>query len=320
MKAKWDVVVVGGANTDYTTIASKLPTPGETVTAGEFLKFEAGGKGANQAVAAARLGARVAFVGRVGNDARGRDLLRCLRAEGINTKHVSIDSHRPTGAALIHVDEEGEKQIVAAPEANGRLSTADIREASELIQRARVLVLQLEVPMAANLAAARLAKKAGVSVMLDAAPAAKPPAELLRLLSVVRANSTEAKALTGVTADSRRSARLAAQKLLSRGIKIVILQAGGEGNLIVSKDSDGGEHEFSLKKIPVKSVDATGAGDGFVGAFAVALVEGRALEEAGLFANAAAALTTTKFGAQPALPNRREVTALLRRSRTDFSL
>ena len=314
MKARWDVVVVGGANTDYTTIAPKLPRPGETVSAGEFLKFDAGGKGANQAVAAARLGARVAFIGRVGNDPRGRALLRCLRSEGVNTGQVSVDSHRPTGAALIHVDEEGEKQIVAAPEANGCLSARDIREAAEIIQRARVLVLQFEVPMAANLAAARLAREAGIPVMLDAAPAAKPPAELLRMLSMVRANATEAEALTGVAAESRRATGLAAEKLLKRGIKVVILQAGGEGDIIVSAGPDGRIIDFSLKRLPVKSVDATGAGDGFMGAFAVALAEGQPLKQAGWFANAAAALTTTKMGAQPALPKRREVLALLRRT------
>jgi len=311
---KCDVVVAGGANTDYLVRGPRLPKPGETVQGDVFVPADAGGKGANQAVAAARLGARAAFVGRVGADARGESLLRRLNAEGVVAQHVAIDKRVATGVALINVDEDGEKQILVAPGANLRLSAGDVKRAGSLIQNARVLVLQFEVPMKANLAAAELAHRAGVPVVLDPAPAARAPRKLLRLVSVIRLNEHEAEALTRVKVSGRESARKAVRRLLAHGIRVAIVAAGADGNLAVWRNAEGRYEELWLRKLPVKSIDATGAGDAFAAGLAVALSEDHSVAEAAVFANAAAALTTTKLGAQPALPKRGAVLSLLRRS------
>ncbi|MGQ0572023.1 MAG: ribokinase [Armatimonadota bacterium] len=308
------MVVVGGANTDYLVRGPRLPEPGETVQGDVFQPADAGGKGANQAVAAARLGARVAFVGRVGADARGESLLRRLKAEGVVVQHVAIDKRAATGVALINVDEDGEKQILVAPGANLRLSASDVKRAGSLIQNARVLVLQFEVPMKANLAAAQLAHRAGVPIVLDPAPAVRAPKKLLRLVNVIRPNEHEAEALTGVKVSGRESARKAASRLLAHGIGAAIIAAGEGGNLVVWRNDDSRCEEFWLPKLSVKTIDATGAGDAFAAGLAVALAEDHSVTETALFANAAAALTTTKLGAQPALPKRGAVLSLLRRT------
>jgi len=305
---KYDVVVIGGANTDYLVRGERLPQPGETVDGTEFLTA-GGGKGANQAVAAARLGARVAFVACLGRDARGDELGRLLRAEGIDTRHIYRDPSTPTGVALIMVDGSGEKQIFCAPGANHKLTVARIHAAAPLIRQARVLLVQFEVPMPTVLAAAKIAHAAGVRVVLDPAPPAKAPPALLKLVDVIRPNSSEAKALTGVRVDDVKSARRAAQKLFARGVQAVAIEAGKAGDLTICRDG-----EKLLKRLKVKTVDATGAGDAFAAGFAVALAEGRSYSEAGTFANAAAALATTKFGAMPAMPCRRDVLNLLRRA------
>ena len=304
--------MIGGANTDYLVRGSKLPQPGVTVQGDVFQPADAGGKGANQAVAAARLGARVAFVGRVGSDARGRALLRTVKAEGVNVEYVSIDRRALTGVALINVDKDGEKQILSAPGANQRLSVSDVRRAAKLLRNARVLVLQFEVPMKANLAAARLARDSGAVIVLDPAPGRHASHQLLRLVTVIRPNETEAEALTGVKVSERTSARTAAKRLLGHGLQAAII-AAGSGNLLVWRDANDRNEELWLRKLPVKSIDATGAGDAFAAAVAVALAEGHPFTKAAIFANAAAALTTTKLGAQPALPKRQAVLSLLRR-------
>lgn len=303
---RWDVVVVGGANTDYLVRGGALPRPGETVDGEEFLTA-GGGKGANQAVAAARLGARVAFVGCVGRDARGDEMLDLLRAEGINVKHVHRHLKAETGVALVMVDKDGEKAIMTAPGANRAISLKRIHEASSVIKQVRVLLMQFELPMRLVLEAARIAHAAKVRVVLDPAPAAKAPAALLNLVEVVRPNAAEAKALTGVEVTNVESAREAARKLLAHGIKAAAVQAGGLGDLIVWRNG-----ETLAPRLKVKTVDATGAGDAFAAGLAVGLAENRSYAEAGKFANAAAALATTRFGAQPAMPRRAEVMRLIR--------
>ena len=302
---KYDVVVVGGANTDYLVRGERLPQPGETVDGEEFM-IAGGGKGANQAVAAARLGARVAFIACLGRDQRGDDLEKLLRAERLDTRHVFRDRSAPSGAAIIMVDKSGEKQIFCAPGANHKLTPARIRAAASVIRGARVLLMQFEVPMATVLAAAKIAHAAGVRIVLDPAPPAKVPGALLKMVEVIRPNSSEAKALTGVEVNDVKSARRAAKKLFERGVKAVAIQAGDAGDLIVWRDG-----ERLLRRMKVKTVDATGAGDAFAAGFSVALAEGRSYAEAGAFANAAAALATTKMGAMPAMPRRREVQRLL---------
>jgi len=303
--ATYDVVVVGGANVDYLARGPALPTRGATVQGTEFQEAP-GGKGANQAVAAARLGARVALVARVGADRRGDAVLECLAAEGVDARCVVRDQSERTGVAIIQVDAQGEKQILTAPGANLRLGVGDVEAAAPLIRNARVLLTQLEAPLDTVMEAARVARDAGVPVILDPAPPIPLPDELLGLLDVIRPNAGEARVLTGVEVRDRASAHRAADLLLARGVGAAAVQAGGEGNLLVWS---GGECWLPL--IPVVAVDATGAGDAFAGALAVQLAEGRPLPEAGQFANAAAALTTMKLGAQSALPRRNEVLALL---------
>jgi ribokinase len=300
----WNVVVVGSANTDYTIRGRELPKPGESVLGEQFLIGQ-GGKGANQAVAAARLQAHVSFVGRIGIDDRGDAMLRQLQKEGVDTQYLIRDQNAVTGAAVIQVAESGEKQILGASNANANLSIEDIRRA-EAIKNTQMLVTQLEVPLETVLEAARIGHEAGAKIILDPAPPREIPAELLQLLYLIKPNSSEAEKLTGIPVKDRASARHAAEKLLGQGVQAVAIQAGDEGNLLVWQNG-----ESWLPKIPVKSIDATGAGDAFTAALAVALAEGQSWEEAGHFANAAAALKTTKMGAQEGLPTRKAVLDLV---------
>ena len=299
------IVVLGGINTDYVVQTKSLPAPGETVQ-GRDLFTGPGGKGANQAIAAARLGAKVSLIGQVGDEPRGRELISNLRREGIDTRFITIDSKHPTGAAIIAVDDSGEKQISAALGANLTLKPAALRKAESLIARADVLLLQFESALDCVLAAARLAKKHNVKVVLDPAPPTKFPAELFKLLYAIRPNSAEAEFLTGIKVKDRTTARRAAHVLLKRGVQIAAIQAGNSGDLVVSRDE-----EFLVPRLKVKSVDATGAGDAFAGALAVAIAEKMPLEKAAHFANITAALSTTKFGAQAGLPTRAKVNRLL---------
>lgn len=310
------MVVLGGANSDYLVRGESLPKPGETVDGCEFLEAP-GGKGANQAVAAARLGARVAFIGKFGKDRRGDVLLRSLRAEGIDTRFVFRDSRAPTGAALVMVDKTGEKQIHSAPGANQRLTLSELSRAAGLIRSARVLLMQFEVPMPVVLAAAKFARSAGTRVVLDPAPPRRAPRKLLSLVDVIRPNASEAKALTGIEVKDRASARKAAGRLFRCGVRVVAIQAGGEGDLIIWEELRTGTsavRELSLPKIKVKTVDATGAGDAFGGGLAVAVGKRQPWSVAGPFASAAAALATTKFGAQPAMPRLQDVLRLMKKA------
>jgi ribokinase len=303
-RADWDVVVVGGVNTDYIVRGPKLPKPGQTITGEEFHRLP-GGKGANQAVAAARLGARVALVASVGADGRGDDLLAGLVSERVDTSHVTRDD-RPSGVALVMIDREGEKQILTAPGANLGLSAGQVRSAGKAIAAARVLLVQLEVPLESVQEAIRIAAEADARVVLDPAPAVPLPDKFLQRVEVIRPNAAEAGVLTGIEVKDRDS-RAAARALLERGVSAAVVGAEG-GNLLVWP-----EGERWLEKLPVASVDATGAGDAFAATLAVILAEDRPLEEAATYANAAAALATTKLGAQTALPRHQEVEELVKR-------
>lgn len=304
----WDIVVVGGAYTDYVVRGEQLPTIGETVVGQEFLT-EPGGKGANQAAAAARLGAgRVAFVGRVGSDARGDEIIRQFQAEQVDTQYITHDQSLPTGISLIQVNKQGSTQMMVALGASHALTINDVYHASAALTSTKVLLTQLEVPLDAALAAIRLAGQSGAKIIFDPAPASPVPGELFPMVDVIKPDTKEAETLTGLHVTDRASARQAAQHLLEQGVKAVAVQAGNQGDLLVWQ---GGERW--LPRIPVHAVDATGAGDTFAAALAVALAEGRSLEEAGPFASAAAALKTTKLGARAALPRRQEVEAFLSR-------
>ncbi|HUR46644.1 MAG TPA: ribokinase [Candidatus Saccharimonadales bacterium] len=301
MKRRWDVAVVGGLNTDFLVRGRRLPCPGETVDGEQFMEA-AGGKGGNQAVAAARLGAKVGFIGCVGRDAKGASLVQSLRAERINVRHIKKSKRAETGAAIIMVGEGGEKQIQVAPGANAFLLPGDLRDAEEMLTNSRVVVLQLEVPMRTVVRAAQLARKGGAMVILDPAPPTRLPRELLRAVDVIRPNRSEAESLTNVRVKDISSARKAAYKLLHAGLRLVATEAGAEGDLLVWKGGD-----LLLPRLRLRSVDATGAGDAFVAALAVALAYEASYVQAGIIANAAAALATTKFGAQCSMPRLDEV-------------
>jgi ribokinase len=294
------VVVVGGVNTDYIVTGRELPTPGATVQGAEFQEAP-GGKGANQAIAAARLGARVALVARVGTDWRGRAAIARLREEGVDTGAVLGESEAPTGVALVMVDASGEKQILTAPGANQLLVESDILSHSELFARAEIVLVNLEVPLETAAAAVRLARAAGARVVLDPAPPDALPEDLLRDVHVIRPNAAEAEVLTGVAVRDRKTAAEAARNLLLHGVGAVCVGAP-HGNLVVTSDG-----ELWLEHLDVVSVDRTGAGDAFAGGLAAGLASGMVLEPAARFAHAAAALKTTRFGAQAGLPRRAEV-------------
>lgn len=301
----FDVVVVGGINSDFVLRGRRLPAPGETAVFDQFFQGP-GGKGANQAVAAARLGARVAMIGCVGADARGNAVLANLRAENVETQFVARGKGG-TGVALILVDAAGEKSIGASLGANARLSAAHVRKAAAALRNCRVLLMQFEAPDAALLAAARMAKQAGAKIILDPAPPRELPDGLSKLVDVIRPNVAEAEFLTGVRIQHRDDARQAARILMARGAGAVALQSGDGGDLLVWPGGETWRPHFQ-----VKSVDATGAGDAFAGGLAVALAEGQSLAEAGRIASATAAIKTTQLGAQAGLPTRRSLEKFLR--------
>jgi ribokinase len=300
-----NIVVVGGVNTDYLVKGERLPAPGETLQ-GEVFQHAMGGKGANKAVAVVRLGCRASLIARVGADDRGENALDQLATEGVDVEHVRRDESVPTGAALILVDRSGERQIFAALGANRRLTETDVDAAKETIASANVLVAQFEVPVPAVVHALRLARAAGVRTILDPAPAVPLSEDVLQLVDFIRPNAAEAEVLTGIAVHDRRSAARAARILLNRGVRAAVVQAGAEGDLLVTRD----EEQF-LPRIPVDRIDPTGAGDAFVAALAVALAEDRPLTAAAILANAAAALATTALGAHAGLPRQADVMRFL---------
>ena len=304
-----DIVVVGKANMDYLVRGPRLPTPGQSVN-GDAFQEAPGGKGANQSVGAARLGARVALVARIGKDSRGAAVREAMRFEGIDVSHLITDPDAPTGVALCQVGGSGEKQILSAAGANARLSVADVRAATPLFESTRVVLLQLGVPLETVAETVRIGRACGTIVVLDPGPPAPLPDAVISQLDLIRPNTSEAEILTGIRVCDRGSARAAARDLLRRGAKAAAVQAGEHGDLLAWP---GGE--MWLPRFVVKRVDATGAGDAFASAFAVALSEGRSLQEAGPFASAAAALATTVLGAQASLPRRGAVLELMESAR-----
>ncbi|MCD6415256.1 MAG: ribokinase [Planctomycetes bacterium] len=305
------VIVIGSANTDLTVTAERLPEPGETVLGGDYV-VAGGGKGANQAVAAARAGGCVTFVGRVGDDEFGRLTRRRLQTEGINTDLLRTDEHCPTGVALIIVDSAGENLIAVSPGANARVCPRDVEAARESIRTADLLLLQLEVPVETVSAAVDVAWEEGVPVLLNPAPAAGPGLrpELLRRVEYLAPNAGEALRLAGAAPG------LAPEKLADRirtmGVQTVILTLGESGACICDQDGP-----RTLGAPSVEPVDTVGAGDCFCGVLAVALGEGRPLDEAVLVANCAAALSVQRKGAQPSLPHREEIEQMLREYQSD---
>jgi ribokinase len=300
-------VVVGSSNTDMTIRVRRIPRPGETLLGGEFFTA-AGGKGANQAVGAARAGGKVTLIARVGKDIFGDQAIAGLRRDGIDVSCVFRDPAAASGVALIFVAKDGENSIAVAGGANANLSPADVKKAAKIIRVAAMLVVQLETPLAAVQAAAEVAVKAGVQVILNPAPARPLPNSLLKLISILTPNETEAELLTGIKVTDEGAAAKASARLRSRGVRTVILTLGSRGAFLA--DVNGQQFVPGFK---VKAVDTTAAGDIFNGALAVALAEGRSLVEAARFANAAAALSVTQRGAQSSAPTRVAIEKLLGR-------
>jgi ribokinase len=299
------IVVIGSSNTDMVIRLERIPRPGETVLGGEFL-IAAGGKGANQAVSAARAGGKVTFVARVGRDVFGDQALIGFRRDRINVDYITRDAKTASGVALIFVAQGGQNSIAVAGGANTRLLPADVRRARKAMMGADALLMQLETPLKTVLEAAQMAHRAKVRVILNPAPACALPAKLLGLISILTPNETEAEILSGVRVTDRNSATRAADRLLARGVRNVIITLGAQGALVATADS-----KQMVSGIKVKAVDCTAAGDVFNGALAVAISEGKSLVEAARFANVAAAISVTRPGAQPSAPYRKEINALL---------
>jgi len=302
MKDRKKIVVLGSTNTDMVIAGKKIPVPGETISGGKFL-MNPGGKGANQAVAVARLAARkgaCVFVAKVGDDLFGRETAVRMKKDGIDAKLI-VDRKEPSGTALILVSPNGQNVISVALGANGTLSPQDIAPFRKEIENAAALLLQLETPLETVLTAAKWASERGVSVILNPAPAAKLPKELYKCLDWITPNETEAELLTGVKVTDAKSAQKAVEVFLKRGVKNVIVTMGAKGVYC-------GVCRRLLPAKKVKAVDCVAAGDTFNGAFVVALAEGKPCAEAIAFAQKAAAISVTRPGAQSSVPFRRELT------------
>ena len=295
------ITVLGSTNTDMVVKTPSFPRPGETLIGGEFFMFS-GGKGANQAVAAARMGAQVRFVSRVGNDIFGHRALEEFRKEGLDITHVSVDNDRASGTALILVNGEGENEIVVAPGSNGTLTEREVDAARDAIEHAGILLMQLEVPLSTILHAARMAHAKGVRVILNPAPACALPENLYSLLHVITPNETEAEILTGIAVTDEHSQRSAAKALLAKGVSHVILTLGSKG---VYYTDDNVEIRIPAPKVDV--VDTTSAGDVFNGVLALGLSRGDEWQKALSIAVKAASISVTRMGAQAGMPYAGEV-------------
>jgi ribokinase len=304
------VLVIGSSNTDMVIKMERIPKPGETILGGEFVTAQ-GGKGANQAVAAARAGGDVTFIARLGQDMLGNQAFASLRAAGINLKYVLRDPASPSGVALVLVSKTGENSIAVASGANSKLAPADIRGARRAFQKATVLLLQLETPLRTVETAASIATAAGLRIILNPAPARPLPEKLLRRLYLVTPNESEAELLSGVAIKDKGSAAKAARVLRGRGVRNVIITMGNRGAFVAGEEGTG-----LISAHKVKPVDTTAAGDVFNGALAVALADGKSLLDAARFASAAAAISVTRLGAQTSTPTGAEIARFLARGDT----
>lgn len=295
------ILVVGSSNTDMVVQTTKLPAPGETVLGGTFF-MNPGGKGANQAVAAARLTGNVTFVAKVGADIFGEQAVAGFRQEGIDTSYIQTDPAHPSGVALINVDAAGENCITVAPGANAHLRPTEVDTALTAVGADTLVLVQLEIPLDTVTHAISEAASRGLRVILNPAPAQPLPNELFPHLFVITPNETEAELLTGIRVDDLESAGQAAQKLHDMGVSNVIITLGSKGAYL----STGTESQL-IPTAPVKAVDTTAAGDCFNGALAVALAEKRPLADAIAFACKAASISVTRMGAQASMPRRTEI-------------
>lgn len=294
------ILVIGSANTDMVVKSKKLPLPGETVLGGTFM-MNAGGKGANQAVAAARLGGNVTFVAKVGRDIFGKQTLDNLQKENINTDYVFMDDEEPSGTALIMVNQEGENCIVVAPGANANLLPADIEKVN-MISTAEIILMQLEIPMETIAVVAKASKSNNQKIILNPAPARSLQDELLNGLFLITPNETEASFLTGISVVDEATASEAAAVFLRKGVQNVIITMGKQGAFFQNSNL-----KLIIPSPNVKPIDTTAAGDTFNGAIAVAINEGMDWTSAVKFAVMAASVSVTRMGAQASVPYRNEL-------------
>lgn len=297
------ILVIGSSNTDMTVRSATLPKPGETVLGGDF-RMGPGGKGANQAVAARLLGGDVTFVCKLGRDMFGEGASKHYESCGLDTSKI-LWSDKPSGVALITVDSKAENSIVVASGANADVTVSDIDSVADIIKSSGILLLQLEIPMDAVVRAAEIAFEAGVQVVLNPAPATSLPAELLKCVSILIPNETEASAISGIDINNLETASAAAERLKGMGVREVIITMGSRGSVVCD-----GECTF-VPAVKVNAVDTTAAGDTFCGGVCVALSEGKALSEAVKFATAASSIAVQRPGAQDSVPSRCEVDKLL---------
>lgn len=305
------ILVVGSLNMDLVVRMPQIPRPGETLLGGVFKTFP-GGKGSNQAVAAARLGGKVTMIGCVGNDAFGREMLEMLTTEGIDNTYIRVHPDVATGVALIQVDDQGQNSIAVASGANFQLTREDVENAIQSVGDFDALVMPLETPMETIYTAAQMASQRGAKVLLNPAPAQVLGRSLLEFVDVLLPNEYEAALMTGLPPlSSKADTQKAARNLLALGAKNLIITMGSRGAVLFEKNT-----ESHISAFPVHVVDTTAAGDCFVGALAVALCEGKLLRAAAEFASAAAAISVTRDGAQPSLPRREEVTEFMKQRST----
>ncbi len=299
------VVVFGSFVVDLTSFSGVLPLPGQTIL-GRSFKMGAGGKGSNQAVAAHRAGADVTLITKIGRDVFGQVALDFYEKEGMDTRYILRDDARETGVALIMVDEvSAQNEIVVVSGACGHLTPEDMERIRPVIESADVLLLQLEINFDALFRAVDIARAAGATIVLNPAPAAELPDDVLRKIDIVTPNETEAQALTGVKIESEADALRAARVLMDKGIRQVVITLGAMGAFATD-----GERHALLPRISVDAIDTTGAGDAFSGGFAMALAEGNDLFTALRYGNVAGALSVTRLGTAPSMPSRVEIDAL----------
>jgi len=298
------IVVVGSCNTDMVIKADRLPIPGETILGGTFF-MNPGGKGANQAVAAARMGGKVTLISKTGNDVFGKQSVMLYNAENINTDFVFSDPGLPSGVALITVDSNGENCIVVASGANASLSPSDINKAIKEIESSDLVLMQLEIPIDTVEYVAEIANKKGIKVILNPAPARSLSDKLLKCLYIIIPNKSEAEILSGIKVTDYETARQAADIISARGVDNVVITLGSQGALIKELD----EYHY-VEAYKVESVDTTAAGDSFCGSVCVGLSEGKSILDAVKLAARAAALTVTRMGAQSSIPFRSELSSL----------
>lgn len=302
---KSKILAIGSANMDLVVSTQRFPQPGETVFGNKFGMYP-GGKGANQAVAAAKLGGNVCFLGKMGNDLFREKLSASMQNDGVQLDHLLIDPNTSTGMALITVDSNGQNEIVVVSGSNMNLSPADVESKRAIFAAAKIVLLQLEIPLNTVTQSARLAKENGTIVILNPAPACELPQELLSMVDYLTPNETEAAFLIKQAVHDQESAQAAALMLLEKGVKNVILTMGKQGALLVNKEKT---KLFPATK--VQAVDTTAAGDAFNGALAFTLASEKNLDEAIRFANSVAAYSVTKMGAQSSMPTREDLEQFL---------